>query len=152
MEAKEGEAVREAGGERRERNKKVPSFFSCFPAYFSPPLTVYSLYLCSFSSLFSSLFPSSRAVDVLGGRLSDLEALIVRYKNGKSLSGNPLPLFLFFFSLSSLTFFFSSFCVLDGVNEMVDDARKDILSKGYGGKFSVATTGKKWTKSQLWRT
>lgn len=45
-----------------------------------------SEYFSLFGSIWSCYF-RFRAVDILGGRLSDLEALIVRYKNGKSISG-----------------------------------------------------------------
>lgn len=40
----------------------------------------------------------------------------------------------------------------ESMAEMIDDARKDILIKGFGGKFASASTGKKWSKTQLWRS
>lgn len=66
------------------------------------------------------------AVSIIGGHISDLETLIVRFRSGKGIT--------------------------ESVSEMLDDAKKQLLLRGFGGKLGSVSTGNKWTKTQLWST
>lgn len=66
------------------------------------------------------------AVSVIGGRISDINSLCQRVNRG--------------------------FTVKESIDDMISEAKDEILYGGFGEKLFIEETGKKWTQSQLWRT
>jgi hypothetical protein len=67
-----------------------------------------------------------KSVDVIGGRISDLQFLCERLKRG--------------------------YTIQNAVNIIVEETKRDILSEGFGGTLFVEKTPNEWTQPQLWRT